>query len=432
MALALSFIFASSPDTVNHDSPVTDWRAWQNAQVQRLAGPGFKPRAIWGTVEGIHQAEVSYRDFFEKNHVAAECTKNLRAFSSALWLSGQPGHGMGLEITDERYYATVPYPDLLEVPAELREKRFLKLLDENTAQSLDQAVGTLDGVNAKIAEPERKWRYFIYRSQHLPTPDGTDAHGRFLIAVPGRGFDRYIQFGLRDDPRKPLPHSVSIVGVQKTQPDTGAPLRAPRAFLKDLWRVRGEGDIIIRSRLEQTGFLENCYECHKRPLLPVVPDPSTFDAARWGRVMREVNARMDSYTALEYAVLDRRGYGPGLGPLESPLRTDAFLLSCAGDRWKREDLGRLRRAMRCARCHDGANQPQLDYPLPLSDLPDGGTLSRRYVVNYRKMPLDMDLTDGEREALIRCLEAEYSRGFDGQPGLLAAWLEQRDCPGELR
>ena len=83
--------------------------------------------------------------------------------------------------------------------------------------------------------------------------------------------------------------------------------------------------------------------------------------------------------------------------------------------------------MTCSRCHDGAFQARLDYPTLLRDLPTGGTLASRYVVKYRKMPPGADLTDGEREALIKCLEQEYYRGFGGQTGILSAWLSP--CAG---
>jgi len=173
-------------------------------------------------------------------------------------------------------------------------------------------------------------------------------------------------------------------------------------------------------------------ECPKHALLPIVPDEATFDAKRWGPTLQEVNARMVSYGASEYPGLNRSAYGPGLGPLDSPLRTDAFLRSCAGDRVRPEALNRLRSAMSCSRCHDGENQPRLDYPTFLRTLPAGGTLVSRYVVTYRKMPPGADLSDDEREALIACLDDEYYRGFGGQPGLLSAWLAQPDCAAAAR
>ena len=428
VVVAFPAVVAFSEDAHEPDSSISDWRAWQRAQVQRIEDAGFHPSALGAIVQGVHETAERSRDFFAQNPVAEECTANLRAFSRALWQANQPGHTLGLESSNRAYHATLPYPDLLELPPELHDQRFLKLLDDNTPQSLDAAVHYLESINARITDPERAFRYFVYQSQHLPTPDGTLAYGRFFVLVPGPSFDRYLQFGLRDDPQMPLPHGLSMVTIQKTHPDTGSPLRVPRAYLTDLWRVRENGKIIVGTRLEQTGHLENCYECHKPALLPIVPEPSTFDAQRWGRTLEEVNAQMSRHAVAEHAGLNRTAYGPGLGPLDSPLRTDAFLLSCAGNQVKPEDLPRLRSAMRCARCHDGENPAELDYPILLRELPAGGTLPFRYVVKYRKMPPGADLTDNEREALLRCLEEEYLRGFADQPGILSTWLAQPDCP----
>lgn len=377
---------------------------WQHAAVERLEKAGFESQALGPILQALHEEATLRED--------QECTKNLRAFTRALWLPSQPGHTMGLEISDQRYFEALPYPDLLDLPPELCEPRFLRLLDEDGARSLDEAVAYVEGLGAGFT-------CFIYQSQHLPTPDGTGAHGRFFVLVPGPRFDRYVQFGLRDDPSKPLPNSVSVVAIQK--------LPVARAFFKDLWRIREGGTITVGSRLAQTGKLESCYTCHKQALLPIVPAPATFDAERWGRVLQEIDARMQRQGACLLAGVDQDAYGPGLGPVDSPLRTEAFLRSCAGERVGPEAMDRLKRAMGCARCHDGRAQARLDHPILRNALPDGGTLVHRFVVTYKKMPPGVDLTGDEREALVRCLEQEYYRGFAGEPGLLPAWLLQPGC-----
>jgi hypothetical protein len=430
--LAIAAVAHSSCDATRSDCPITDWPAWQHEQVQLLEKAGFNPESLKPIVKGTEEAADRCRGYFEQDPIAGICTKNLRAFARALWLPDQPSHSLGMELTDRAYFATLPDPDILELPRELHDQRFLKLLDANTPAALDAATAYLDGVNAGIRPKELAWKYFIYDSQHLPTPDGTKSYGRFFVFVPGPSFDRYLQFGLRDDPKNPVPNSVSMVTMQKTDPGTGERRRVPRAYLKDLWRVRDGGKITISTRLDERGKLENCYACHKQALLPIEPAPATFDAARWGATVQEINARMSSYGETEYVGLNQSAYGPGLGPLDSPLRTDAFLRSCAGDQVPPARLDRLKDAMSCARCHDGVIQARLDYPTLRRPLPVGGTLVSHYVVTHRKMPPGADLTDGEREALVRCLDAEYYRGFGGQPGLLSAWLTQPGCAASER
>ena len=182
-------------------------------------------------------------------------------------------------------------PALLEIPPELHDQRLLKLFDENTPAALDAAVAHLDARNAARPPGEPAWQYFIYTSQHLPTPDKSNALGRFFVFVPGPSFDRYLQFGLRDDPANPVPDSVSMVTMQTADPGTGERLPQPRAYIEDFWRTRKGGKVDFSTRLARTGHLENCYECHKQPLLHVVPAKATFDAARWGATLQEINAR---------------------------------------------------------------------------------------------------------------------------------------------
>ncbi|MDI3291204.1 hypothetical protein [Polyangium sp. 15x6] len=360
---------------------------------------------------------------------ARKCMSNFSSFFEAVTRDKLvSGHQMGASIPDEQYFSEMPYPEMLELPAELKDQELLRWLDENDDASITSALSYIDGINATIPDPRLQWIAFIYTSQHLPTPDGTRSLGRFFVYVPRKDFDQYIQFGLQQDPAGKPPNGVSVVAVQKTAAGTGEVLKIPRARLKDFWRKRDGGRIEIGTRLDETGIAENCYTCHKQATLPITPDPLEFDEARFGEKLNLVNARMASHGALDLDGFTRSAYGPPMGPRTSPLRTPEFLAACSAGRVAPERLARLGEAMQCATCHDGHVRGELNYPSGIHAQPQGGTLVSFYVVNHKKMPLGAtDLSEPERHALVECLNAEYYRGFGDQPGILQAWMLEEDC-----
>ncbi|MDC3956779.1 hypothetical protein [Polyangium jinanense] len=360
---------------------------------------------------------------------ARTCMSNFSSFFEAVTQDKQMnGHKMGASIPDEQYFSEMPYPEMLELPAELKDQPFLRWLDKNDDASLTSALQYIDGINKTISDPRLEWIAFIYTSQHLPTPDGTRSLGRFFVYVPRKDFDQYIQFGLQQDPAGELPKGVSVVAVQKTEAGTGMTLKTPRARLKDFWRKRDGGRIEIGTRLDETGIAENCYACHKQATLPITPDPLQFDETRFGEKLRAVNARMASHGAIDLDGFTRSDYGPPMGPRTSPLRTPEFLAACSAGLVEPERLARLGEAMQCAHCHDGLLRGELNYPSGIRLQPQGGTLVSFYVVNHQKMPLGVtDLSVSERKALVKCLNDEYYRGFGEQPGLLEAWMLEEEC-----
>jgi len=328
---------------------------------------------------------------------------------------------MGLAISDAQYFNDLPYPGMLDLPPELKQKAFLDLLEDDTSPGYtDRALNFIDALNASIPEKKMKWNAFVYRSQHLPTADGSDALGRFFVEVPRREYTQFIQFGLRHDLKLPRVRSVSIVTRV-----------ADQAWLNDLWRIRrSDGSIVLSSRLAESGTLENCYLCHKTPLLSIVPDPLFFDAKRFGEALRRANRSMDAQRPLRHAHLPAAAYGPSLGPVEGPYRTEAFLKSCAGDQIKDpQRLARLAQVMACADCHNGDRRGALNYPSArFFELPLGGTLVDRYVVTHQRMPpAGTDLSLPERRALVECLRHEYYDDFEGKPGILKTWLQNDGC-----
>ncbi len=403
-----------------------EWRDWAKDQAARLFNGDFRVFVVNPVVETVE----SCKTVLAAAPAIRACVQPLARFAKARWWDFQPAHTMGLERTDRDYLTKVPFPEFLDIPAELKDQEFLSWVgDMADGPALEKALAYVEKLNAKQTDPKLKWITFLYKSQHLPAPDQTSALGRFFVYIPGKDFDRYLQFALRTDKDEDLPNAFSVVSVQKTDPATGKPLDAPRARMKDFWRIRTNKGIQLSTRLDQKGRLENCYQCHKTPLLPIEPDRADFDEKRFGANVKLVNQLMGDHTDLKYDGLNMDDYGPGLGPVDAKTRTKDFMLSCAGGKVTDEKrLEVIAKAMNCQNCHDGSQRGVLNYPSakvkqPTSQKP----LTRHYVVDYEKMPPGEKLSQPEREALHECLRRELYGTGDQEPGLLRSHLQNKAC-----
>jgi len=401
------------------------WRDWHKRMTDTFFASNLRDSILLEIGAQLRRCNLH----LEAVPAAKKCMRNFSSFFEAVSRDKlMTGHLLGASIPDEQYFSEMPYPEMLEIPDALKDQQFLRWLDVNDDESLASALRYIDKNNDTIRDSRFEWAAFIYESQHLPTPDGSGALGRFFIYVPRKDFDQHIQFGLRHDPTRELPKGVSVVAVQKTEAGTGEALRTPRARMKDFWRKRDGERIEISTRLKETGIAENCYACHKQATLPITPHPLKFDHERFGETLNTINGIMTSYGAIDLDGFTRSAYGPPMGPRTSPLRTPEFLAACSAGLVKPERLARLGEAMQCAKCHDGDWRGELNYPSGIRMQPQGGSLMSWYVVNHQKMPLGMtDLSLVERQALVMCLNAEYYQGHGNQPGLLASWMLQEAC-----
>lgn len=408
-------------------SDKNEWRDWNRARVKLLFQGAFREFVVNPVVDKMEACRAELKAAPE----VLACLDPLRRFTKARWWDFQAGHTLGVAIPDTDYMNRVPYPDFLELPIELKDPDFLRWVeDEAETANLEKALAYIERVNAGIADPGKKWLTFIYRSQHLGTPDGTGALGRFFVYVPGKDFDRYFQFGLRDDASNELPKGFSVVSVQKTDPTTGKPLPAALARAKDFWRVRKNGEIQLSTRLKVKGGLENCYQCHKSALLPITPDPAVFDEKRFGKTVKLVNRLMAGYPDLKLFGIDPADYGPGIGPLDSATRTPGFMMACAAGKVSDpKRLEAIRAAMNCQSCHDGSKRGLLNYPSGMLAQPASRkSLVHQYIVDHGRMPPGQThLTRDERMALAECLRKELYETSDSAPGLLKTWLLSEAC-----
>ena len=406
------------------------WQQWQHAAISGLFSSGFADAKVAATTRTLQKCSADLGALAPKTR---GCLANLESFATALFWPQQPGHTFGLATTDQQYYAMSPFPEMLQAPPELTSADFLKWLDDDAVGSgklENKALAYIDKINAGIARDDLKWIPFIYRSQHLATPDGSGALRRFFVYVPDPRFDRFIQFGLRNTPSDSLPSSFSVVAVQKTDPSNNQKLSTPKVWLTDLWRLRNAGGITLSTRFKETGSLENCYDCHKSPVLSIRPDPRSFDESRFGDVVKRVNRIIGRYAAAQYAGIDMAAFGPGIGPTDLSSRTPDFIQACSGNTvTDPARIAVLQQAMSCERCHDGAQRGHLNFPSALREMPQpiGRSLVDRYIAVHKNMPPGVTLSDAERAALYRCIKSEYFGGIAGQPGVLHDWLAQSEC-----
>lgn len=407
----------------------TQWQDWNRVRVEHLFTGDFREYVVNSIVENVElcQPELKAAPAF------AECVSPLSRFAKSRWWDLQKGHSMGASFSDADYFDKVPYAEFLELPQELKDPDFLSWVeDERETANLEKALAYIERLNAAKADDE-KWITFLYRSQHLATPDQTGALGRFFVYVPGKDFDRYFQFGLRSNPADELPKAFSVVSVQKTDPSTGKPLPIALARAKDFWRLRRSNGIELSTRFKVKGALENCYRCHKSAVLPIAPDKSVFDEKRFGEKMRLVNRLMKRHASATLFGSDPESYGPGLGPLNPPSRTDNFMKACANGRIA--DPARLaviQSAMNCQKCHDGSDRGLLNFPSAKTLQPQSRkTLVHQYVIDHEKMPPGVKLSHEEREVLAGCLKQEFYDDVGGSVGLLKSYLLNESCWNSL-
>jgi hypothetical protein len=415
----------SSDDFADCPKQTSEWRAWTEARAKALTANPSRD-AVKATLALLARCGES----LSTDAKARSCVSNLGRFAQALTWDELEGHSLGFSVTDDEYFKP-PYPEMVRLPPELMEPAFSDDLDSAEPTRIEAAVHAIDDINARISDPSLRWQAFPYLSQHVPTPDGTHGLGRFLVYIPGKDYDRYVQFGMREDSSHPVPKNVSVVSVQKTDPATGKRLPVLSSRFVDIFRVRQpDGRIAFTPRYRVATREQNCYSCHKDAVLPIVPRAGTFREDLYGPTLRAVNDVMHRYGRVAPFGLSAADFGPALGPEQSEFRTDAFLRSCSsGVVTTPRRLARIRWLMRCTSCHDGETQGLLNYPSAAFPQPvPRRSLAEAFVASYGEMPpKGKDLTPPERAALFECLRREYYVGDGKKPGLLEQWLAGGAC-----
>jgi hypothetical protein len=295
--------------------------------------------------------------------------------------------------------------------------------------------------NLEELAQQRGWKFVKYKTRGSGGFDSSPS--LFLLLVPGesytppRNVDQYIQFTLPADPRsrlaEPVPQgelpkaadypttrlarNFSMISMEKASGD-----RPARPYFQ-LFQQGGNGRFV-----RQPSDEDSCYDCHTSGLRAISPlgqhtrpgEPRLPDATR--AMVDEINERMDSYGPIAWRNTRPELLGPPLGrttPRDVRTRTEEFIRGCASTnrelaigeartvqrtftqntppriRWEK-----VRDAMNCQFCHDGANRGTLTSQTRRSML-------IFKIVGDRTMPQGHDdLNDDERIALYNCLIAE--------------------------
>ena len=407
------------------------WRKWRDEELEKLMSYSYTSNARhMGRVFQACQASL------EQSSSAKLCLSNLERFTTSKMWQETEGHSLGLSMSDDEYFASVPSTQYFTLPDFLMNQEMLQLLDAwDSKQGIDKILEQVDRHNAGLNYQSQRVLAIAYRSQNIPSPDDTQSLSRFLFYIPGDEYSQFVQFALRDRISSPHGQSISMIVVQTKEPGSGEPLDSALVYFNDLYRVRqGEQVHLSTRQKENSGRLENCLRCHSTPVLPVKPDPVFFDSARFGKALAEVNQIINHYGSSKAAGFAPNSDGPGL--LEGVTVTDALVKECAGSLLaSSESISRVATAMNCASCHNGKTRGQLTLSaMSPNQLPLGGNLISHYVQRTKTMPPGADLSDLEREALVACLSYTYSRTLrrrannkQDKSGSLERWLLQDQC-----
>lgn len=393
----------------------SEWNNWLEREMRIFRSNSFK-------INGPHIYSVLDRcaQQIEKIPEFSARTKNLKRFTRRLWLGLQDKHTMGMQRTDDDYFQNTEHIEAFDIPLELKDQEFLRAVDESTPTDQSAAIDWLTTINERLPEAYR-FIAFYYRSQHLSTVDDSQAFGRLFVFAPGKNIDKFIQFGVRDNEHKLQPNGVSLISVVK-EPSDSAGKRTSNAYYNDLWRLRSANGITFSTRLKQVGKLENCYGCHSSALLPIVPDPTTFDVSKYGKNLEKVSNIMATYSLASHLHMDTEDFGPPMGPVMPDSRTDDFIQKCSPvEDLSTIDFQRVKEAMSCATCHNDRFRRALRYPMAGFQQLAKDSLVKQFVQEFKTMPPGIALTDAERAVVTTCLSKEYL-GEDDAPGFLEKWL----------
>jgi hypothetical protein len=360
---------------------------------------------------------------------------NLKRFCAQQKLLADSDHQFAMKISDTDYLNTVR--EDIEIPELLRSERFLQAVSDPARYH--EAFQMIEDRN-KNQPIEDRWVVFLYKSQFLTTPDGT-TYGRFFILVPGNP-DRWIQYGIvTPDLQDRRINSMSIVSVRKRSEQ---PPKSDTALV-DYWRVYNEADGIVQSISLPTKFeagfgSEDCYNCHKTPLLGIHPlEEYEFTAQNklvkktggTGLVPAFLNDRIAAYGPPNFRGLQMTfDYGPALGPTDRN-RDETFMQRNTA-KWNlsEESRARVKNAMNCTACHNSTLLGPMNFPQALrTDLdlvlrnPQSGEqpgLIGKYV-QAGLMPPSHNLIPDEKAALVNCLLEEYYDS-ENKSGIFFEWL----------
>ena len=403
-------------DTSKCPTSTVEWDAWRLNELKHMSNSFFKTNGAF-----IQDQLLNCRHAPQLVENSGRCFEHLNSFTHRIWLGKQSHHLLGLDIEDSAYLKVMEGRGYLTLPDHLRSQDFLARLDQADSNNIRDFEEWLRGVN-------NKWRVFYYRSRNLPTIDDSQAKSRLFVYIPEDGFDRFIQFGIKDNQTSPLSESISEIIIEKHPDQVSTQKVKPTAYYADLWRVRKSGEIKISTRISEVKTAEPCYSCHEATLLKIIPEAGSLTSPASKRDLNAVNQLIKSYATANVSGLNREDLGPAIGlppgNSETAMRARSCIESAINDP---KSIRRVEDAMNCAACHNGSTHATLHYlAAKPGEIPPDHNLLSRAILDDQTMPPGVDLTLEERHVLYDCLVKQMSSPEDLK-GDLEDWLLQRDC-----
>ncbi|MCX6106832.1 MAG: hypothetical protein NTY08_13480 [Proteobacteria bacterium] len=386
----------------------SEWKEWRIKAIRAAISAGYS-----SGINSMQMTIQSCRTSFEHLGPKKNCFDHIDRFSQQFFRTHTRNHSLALGISDSDYLSLLDSKGLGSLPSAFRHEDFLRRLDAAPDGEFAAIAHDMERIGPKGTMA------FYYRSKHLPSVDDAAVNGRIMLYIPGSKVDIFSQFSVGRGKLNQLPNSISVISVVKLD-SAGHKFDRPKVFFNDLWRIRGR-KVVVLNRLTATKRMENCYGCHKSPLIPIYPEARTFDLSNDSGRLTSVNEIMSRFANAEHFSIDTEAYGPPMGVerLES--------LPCKG--WGSGDLA-SEETVRCGDCHNGEVRGKLNFPSGLSiQLPFETSLVHAFVVGYGLMPpIFQDQPLQQREDIFKCLIEDYYGDFsDPKTGRFNQWLLQEDC-----
>ena len=399
------------------------WREWYVTTTAFFTPEGSLTESKLSLFLDACEKQPEQKQFFENGSFRA-CMRNLMAF-------GRSAHEFNGESWSEDFIPSRAE----EFASHPRFKAFVApFQDSHAIQSVLKArLGQTDAASRErneavfsslLARMPAGVRAMSYKSELL------NHRGGAVFALPGSGngpddIDQYLHFD-------PLHNGFLSITIRKRD-EQGRPLHPPQIYFAD-FRINNDGKVKMRS--DDGG---NCLVCHRAGAMPVVPTS--------GRTVQSYGKGPKGSTMLSWfnqeqiprtsgatppGVAWQQLGSPPLGPDDDRARTDEFMRGCIA-RAKMPPpirMDRVRDAMDCARCHNGAKAGIISPPFSPGDFPSLVS----HLVHNGMMPPKTPLSRSERHALSNCLYEEYFGGVSGGPyaklkrGVFLDWLLRTACP----
>ena len=352
-----------------------------------------------------------------------QCLAPLLQFTFPAYRQATPDASLGLEVGDKEYLEEATKLNIDRPPEIFLDTKLLSLLKNTKISSVKSVVDTIRAMAIKAG---LEVILVPYNSQHLPSADNAKSKGRLAVYTKKDNNQFFFQYTLETTTQE-YPGLISSIVLRNQQKNNKS---VELATFNDLIRSY-EGDAIkVVNRKVAFGKMEPCYSCHTTAVLPILPDPTTFDEKNFGAELAKFNSKVNAASGAIIDYAPKHGNEPLFG--EYNQHNVDSLIKCAKKKLKSLDLKKMTLLFKCADCHNDEDRNGLRYPTGLRGVLEGEieSLAHSMVVKNQTMPPNDFLNDeAQRKTALECMIEDYY-GRSSPPdysGRLATWLIQNKC-----